>query len=114
MGKDKHVLPFVIREGFGFFLVNAPAAQLEVGTLQHALDALRAPMPDSVIDYIHGEDVVLELGRKDGNMGFLLPPMGKDAFFRTVIFDGALPRKTFSMGEANEKRYYLECRKISK
>ena len=40
--------------------------------------------------------------------------LGKCAFFKTVIFDGALPRKTFSMGEANEKRYYLECRKISK
>jgi len=47
-----------------------------------------------------------------GNMGFLLPPMAKSAFFPTVVFDGALPRKTFSMGEANEKRYYLECRKI--
>ncbi len=108
-----HVLPFVVREGFGYFSVTKPAAQLEVGTLQNALDALRKDFADSVIDYIHGEDVVLELGRKDGNMGFLLPPMSKDAFFRTVIFDGALPRKTFSMGEANEKRYYLECRSIS-
>ena len=60
------------------------------------------------------EDVVDELGRKDNNMGFILPPMSKSAFFKTVIFDGALPRKTFSMGEANEKRYYLECRRISK
>ena len=51
---------------------------------------------------------------ESGNIGFLLPPMEKSAFFRTVVFDGALPRKTFSMGEAHEKRYYLECRKICK
>ncbi|MBQ6703654.1 MAG: DUF1015 family protein, partial [Clostridia bacterium] len=61
-----------------------------------------------------GADVVIELGSKDGNMGFLLPSMAKAAFFPTVIFDGALPRKTFSMGEAHEKRYYLECRSITR
>ena len=66
-------------------------------------------------DHVRGrKQVVDELGRKDNNIGFILPNMGKSAFFKTVIFDGALPRKTFSMGEANEKRYYLECRKISK
>jgi hypothetical protein len=109
-----HVLPFVTSEGFGFFRVEKPAAQLGVGTLQSALDAMRKDMKDAAIDYIHGAEVVLELGAKPGNMGFLLPPMEKSALFRTVIFDGALPRKTFSMGEANEKRYYLECRKISR
>ena len=98
--------------GAGYLLVPQPAAQLEVGTLQNALDVMRTAFPDCTIDYIHGEDVVLELGSKPGNMGFLLPPMDKSAFFRTVIFDGALPRKTFSMGEAHEKRYYLECRSI--
>ncbi|HOS18100.1 MAG TPA: hypothetical protein PK438_02330, partial [Clostridia bacterium] len=114
MGAGVHVLPFVAREGFGFFQVVQPAAQLEVGTLQNALDAMLCEMKGAAIDYIHGADVVNELGRKPGSMGFLLPPMEKSAFFRTVIFDGALPRKTFSMGEANEKRYYLECRKIQK
>ncbi len=49
---------------------------------------------------------------ESGNIGFLLPPMEKSAFFRTVVFDGALPRKTFSMGEARDKRYYLEARRI--
>ena len=42
-------------------------------------------------------------------VGFYLPPMGKDQLFKTVILDGALPRKTFSMGEAHEKRFYLEA-----
>ncbi len=107
-----HILPFVSAEGYGYLKVNAPAAQLEVGTLQNALDAMLKAFPEATIDYIHGADVVCELGAKPGNLGFLLPPMAKSAFFPTVVFDGALPRKTFSMGEANEKRYYLECRKI--
>ena len=64
------------------------------------------------IDYIHGDDVARKLGSQPGNLGFLLPPMGKDQLVRTVMTDGVLPRKTFSMGEAQDKRYYLEARKI--
>lgn len=109
-----HLLPFMIKEGYGYFKVSDPAAQLEVGTLQNALDIFIKETDGAAIDYVHGEQVVDELGRKDNNIGFILPSMGKSAFFKTVIFDGALPRKTFSMGEANEKRYYLECRRISK
>ena len=54
-----------------------------------------------------------QIGAQPGNIGFYLPALAKDDFFRTVIRDGALPRKTFSMGEADEKRFYLECRRIS-
>ncbi|MBR3130861.1 MAG: DUF1015 family protein, partial [Clostridia bacterium] len=57
---------------------------------------------------------VRDLASKPDTMGFLLPAMQKSELFPTVVYDGALPRKTFSMGEANEKRYYLECRKIEK
>ena len=64
------------------------------------------------MDFIHGDDVVNELGVKDGNMGFFFPPISKHSLFKTIIFDGALPRKTFSMGEADEKRFYLEARRI--
>ena len=64
------------------------------------------------VDYIHGEDVVRALAEKEDTIGFLLPAMEKSQLFPTVVYDGALPRKTFSMGEANEKRYYLECRRI--
>ena len=53
-----------------------------------------------------------QLSTLPGNMGFYLPTLNKSDFFRTVIRDGALPRKTFSMGEADEKRFYLECRRI--
>ena len=64
------------------------------------------------VDYIHGDDVTRELGAKPGNMGFLLPAMGKEQLFKTVMADGVLPRKTFSMGHAQDKRYYVEARKI--
>ena len=112
--KGSHSIPFIIEGKAGLITVSKPHAQLEVGTLQNALDVVLKATEGAVIDYIHGEDVVNELGSKPGNMGFLLPPMHKSALFRTVVFDGALPRKTFSMGEAHEKRYYLECRKINK
>lgn len=109
-----HVIPVITENGKGLIVVAKPNAQLEVGTLQNALDVVLKATEGATIDYIHGADVVNELGSKHGNIGFLLPPMEKSAFFRTVVFDGALPRKTFSMGEAHEKRYYLECRKICK
>ena len=80
---------------------------LAVGTLQKYLDSLSYE-----VDYIHGEDVVESLSMKDGAVGFLLPKPEKSSLFETVIKDGALPRKTFSMGEANEKRFYMEAKKI--
>ena len=66
------------------------------------------------VDYIHGDAVTKELGSKKGNIGFLLPAMGKEQLFKTVMADGVLPRKTFSMGHAQDKRYYIESRKILK
>ena len=91
--------------------VPDPKVQLAVGTLQNFLDAYLKEHGGEV-DYIHGEDVTRELGAQPGNMGFLLPAMGKDQLFKTVMADGVLPRKTFSMGHAEDKRYYVESRKI--
>ncbi|MDR3644228.1 MAG: DUF1015 domain-containing protein [Clostridia bacterium] len=92
--------------------VKSPSSNLAVGTLQAFLDRYTAENGGRV-DYIHGEEVVRSLCADNGNIGFLLPPMPKNELFRTVILDGALPRKTFSMGHACDKRFYLECRKIS-
>ena len=64
------------------------------------------------IDYIHGDDEVCQLAQQENAIGFLLPSMEKHQLFRGVISGGVLPRKTFSMGHAREKRYYLEGRKI--
>ncbi len=64
------------------------------------------------IDYIHGNDEVFRLGKVDGNLAIMLPPVAKESFFETINSCGSLPRKSFSMGEASEKRFYLECRKL--
>lgn len=90
---------------------NAAVSNLPVGTLQSFLDAYIAENGGRV-DYIHGNEVVEELSSKPGNIGFLLEAMPKEELFKTVVLDGALPRKTFSMGHAWDKRFYLECRKI--
>ena len=88
------------------------ASQLAVGALQAFLDDYLARHPHVRIDYIHGADVVRKLAEQPNTIGFLLPAMGKEELFPTVIHDGALPRKTFSMGEAHDKRFYLEARRI--
>ncbi|ANW98757.1 hypothetical protein CSTERTH_06810 [Thermoclostridium stercorarium subsp. thermolacticum DSM 2910] len=110
--KRRHIIPFLSETKTGYLWVDDPAFTIDVGTLQHFLDHYIQENPEAAIDYVHGSEVVEKLGRKAGNMGFLLSPMNKSDLFMTVIKDGALPRKTFSMGEAVEKRYYLECRKI--
>ncbi len=104
----------VVYEGYdGYITVPDPAMQLAVGTLQSFLDGYIKQYGGEV-DYIHGDAVTRELGSKKGNIGFLLPAMGKEQLFKTVMADGVLPRKTFSMGHAQDKRYYIESRKIIK
>lgn len=107
-----HLLPFILEGRCGILTVTNPSSNIEVGTLQSVLDELQKTDPDIEIDYIHGDAVVTELGSKPNSMGFYLPVMNKHDLFPTVRLDGVLPRKTFSMGEAEEKRYYLECRRI--
>ena len=110
-GGEGHVIEFVHSQGMGRLTVPDPEAQLAVGTLQNFLDQWLTHHPGRV-DYIHGDEVTRSMGMREGNIGFLLPAMGKDQLFPTVIFDGVLPRKTFSMGRANDKRFYLEARRI--
>ena len=110
--KNKHVIPFIAAQGHGIIVISNPKANLVVGTLQWLLDQYLVINNKMKIDYIHGEDVIYQLGSKPENIGFILPAMDKEDLFKTVIIDGVLPRKTFSMGEAEEKRFYLECRKI--
>lgn len=97
----------------GEILVSAPIRQLTVGTLQDFLDEYTKTHAEVEIDYIHGEESLKTLSSRERAVGFLFSGMAKSELFRTVIFDGALPRKTFSMGHAEEKRYYMECRKIN-
>ena len=108
---EGHTIAYTWSGGKGFITVPEPKVQLAVGTLQNFLDAYLKEHGGEV-DYIHGDAVTDELGAKPGNIGFKLPAMGKDQLFKTVIADGVLPRKTFSMGHAEDKRYYVEGRKI--
>ena len=92
--------------------IKNPQANLPVGSLQPVLDMWLKDGGAGHIDYVHGDATVFDLGSQPGNAGFYLAGMAKNELFRTVILDGALPRKTFSLGEAHEKRFYIEARKI--
>ncbi len=92
--------------------VSYPALHtLPVGTLGRFLDEWIASHPEARIDYIHGEDSLAALS-KEGAVGFLFRGMEKEDLFPSILKDGPLPRKTFSMGHAKDKRYYLEARAI--
>ena len=88
-----------------------PKSNISVGSIQIFLDDYLATHKGK-IDYIHGDDVTIELAKKDNNVGIIFDAMDKKDLFKTVIVDGSLPRKTFSMGHSYDKRYYLEARKI--
>jgi hypothetical protein len=110
---DRHLIPFIAGDRCGLLLIDNPPLHLVVATLQAFLDQFPDDQPRMRVDYIHGEGTVTALGKLRGNVGFYLPAISKHDLFKTIILDGALPRKTFSMGDADEKRFYMECRKIS-
>ena len=91
--------------------ISNPKSNIAVGSIQIFIDEYLKNNKGK-IDYVHDEEVVRELSSKENNLGIILEPMSKNDLFKTVILDGALPRKTFSMGNGNDKRFYLEARKI--
>ncbi len=95
----------------GTIYVHDENGLLPVGIVQNFLDDYMNNA-QGIIDYIHGEDATRQLSQVSGTIGLILPPVEKNAFFQGIIAGGTLPRKTFSMGHAQEKRYYLEARKI--
>ena len=90
----------------------SPTAKLPVGTLQPFLDKYLKDNQETKIDYIHGEEEVCRLSKMPNTLGFIFKGMEKSDLFPAIMSDGSLPRKTFSMGHAYDKRYYLETRKI--
>ena len=94
-----------------FAVLDTRAQELAVSRLQPLLDEF-CRQHGCTIDFIHGSDEVLKLARVQGTTALLLPPVDKASFFDTIARRGPLPRKSFSMGEASEKRFYLECRKL--
>ncbi len=111
--EGKQQIGVISSVGFHLATIANPPLNLAVGSLQAFLDDFLQHGAATKIDYIHGEDVLFTQGQEPGNAGFYLPPMQKKDLFKTVILDGVLPRKTFSMGSAKEKRFYFECRKIT-
>ena len=107
-----HCVLYVAEGRYGALWIDDPHHHLEVASLQTFLDAHLEMLPRARMDYIHGEEAVVALGERPGNIGFFFPAIPKHDLFKTIILDGAFPRKTFSMGEADEKRFYLECRQI--
>ena len=110
--KEGHAFPVIFAGEFGVCEIAGPEFTLEVATLQGFLNQYLEDNSSVRVDYIHGSQTVTDLGSQSGSAGFYLPAISKHDLFKTIVLDGALPRKTFSLGEADEKRFYLECRKI--
>lgn len=104
---DGHHIHYISKSSEGDLYIKDSNCALAVGSLQNYLDIMGFK-----VDYIHGEDAARELVNKGENIAFLLPKMDKSDLFKAVIKDGALPRKTFSMGEAHDKRFYFEAKRI--
>ena len=109
---DGTPVAWVAGERRGQLLLDTDSGSLAAAVLQPFLDIWLLGHEGS-IDYIHGDEAAVSLAGQPGTLAFLLPSIAKDDFFRGIVLDGVLPRKTFSMGHAQEKRYYLECRRIT-
>ncbi|MDR3302058.1 MAG: DUF1015 domain-containing protein [Spirochaetaceae bacterium] len=97
----------------GLVCVESRGAYAATIDLEPLLEALVKEHEGAAIDYIHGEeDLFAHASGGDKNVGVLLPPFRPEGLFKSIAANGPLPRKSFSIGEACEKRYYLECRKL--
>ena len=109
---EGHRFTMVSENGDQIITVGHPEGAIPCETIQKYLDDFLTRHPGAEIDYIHGEQSLRALARKPGSVGFLLPEIDKKNFFSDVKKLGVLPRKTFSMGEADEKRFYMEAKEI--
>ncbi len=109
---EAQTVEYVYGDMRGSIEIPTPECQLTVGTVQEFLDGYVKSCEGAEVDYIHGLEHTYALAQKENTVGLTFSGMEKNQLFRTVICDGALPRKTFSMGHAEDKRYYIEARKI--
>ena len=108
---DGYAIGYVTECEKGTLYLNCEGGKLPISVLQDFLDSYLREKPGE-LDYIHGDETLIHLASHAGSVGFLLPPLNKDKLFEGVCAAGVLPRKTFSMGHAQEKRYYLESRRL--
>lgn len=108
---SRHKIEYYTQNGNGTLYLDESLGELPVGILQNFLDDY-VKNSNVIVDYIHDDNVLKKLSRNPDTIGFLLSAIDKGNLFQGIIKDGVLPRKTFSMGHAQEKRYYIEARKI--
>ena len=97
---------------FAVIEIDEPPSSLAVATVQAFVDHFIDRGGAAQVDYVHGDDVLERLAQQPGHVGLHLDTVGKSELLKRVVLDGPLPRKTFSMGEAHEKRFYIEARRI--
>lgn len=100
-----HSIGFITKDRCGILVFDDPVHDLEVETLDEIID-------DYMVEYEHDPDVVEKLGKEPQSIGFFLPSLKRNEFFALIKKKGILPRKSFSLGKENEKRYYIEARRI--
>ncbi len=111
---DYKCYTYTTKDGRSDLMLPSNAA-VAVGLVQDYIDAYIKSHAGSEVDYVHGEDSLKQVTDAAPNrVAITLPPLAKNDLFDYVLKVGAFPRKTFSMGEAFEKRYYVEARKITK
>jgi len=110
--KTKQYIAYLSGKEGGIMTITKSPYAIEVATLQNFLDNFLLQHKEVGIDYIHDDDKLVKLSQQPKTAGFLLPSMDKFDLFPCILKDGVLPRKTFSMGHAEEKRVYMECKKI--
>ncbi len=103
-------IDFIAKDRKGYILLTNPEHEMEAVNFQNVLDEFIRIHPEAKIEYIHGEDELARICEQDKATGFILPSLNKDSFIEVLAKHGVLPKKCFSLGEANEKRYYLETR----
>lgn len=107
------VIFFTSKDSAGRIEIGRPVSPLIVGEIQPVLEKFVRENPSSRLEYVHGDEELEELSKQYDTLGFIMQTMDKEEFFDRIIECGVLPKKCFSLGEANEKRYYLECRLLT-
>ena len=112
--ESTHCLPYRAAGNLGILVIENPSQRTIPETMEAALDLFTRENAEAEVGFIHGADVIGELGNRSDALGFYLPPISKDSVFESIVRYGAYPRKSISIGHADEKRYYMECRSLGR
>ncbi len=112
--ESTHCLPYRAAGNLGILVIENPSQRTIPETMEAALDLFTRENAEAEVGFIHGADVIDELGNRSDALGFYLPPISKDSVFESIVRYGAYPRKSISIGHADEKRYYMECRSLGR